>query len=42
MVRAFFFCLKSFSFMGRLISWPTFAFIYPGVIPAEGKGSYYH
>lgn len=37
-----FFCLKSFSFMGRLISWPTFAFIYTGVIPAEGKRSYYH
>lgn len=37
-----FFCLKSFSFMRRLVSWPTFAFIYTCVIPAKGKGSYYH
>lgn len=37
-----FFCLKFLSFMGKLISWPTFAFIYTGVIPAEGKGSYCH
>lgn len=37
-----FFCLKSFSFMRRLVSWPAFAFIYTCVIPAKGKGSYYH
>lgn len=40
-VRAFF-LFKVLFFYGRLISCPTFALIYTGVIPAEGKGNYCH
>lgn len=40
-VRAFF-LFKVLFFYGRLTSCPTFALIYTGVIPTEGKGNYCH